>query len=156
MIGIGGSLLYFIDSYDDGKSPYDADFEWIGARDPKPEGVGFYYLDHLTHNVVKGNMDTWFKFYCDTFNFREIRFFDIAGKFTGLLSRALTSPCGKIRIPINEDRGDKDRSSNTSSVITVRAFSTSPSRPRTSTPPSIRFTTTASASCRPRPPLISS
>ena len=107
VIGIGGSLLYFIEDYDNGRSPYDADFEWLGERDPKPFGVGFYYLDHLTHNVVKGNMDTWFKFYCDTFNFREIRFFDIEGKFTGLLSRALTSPCGKIRIPINEDRGDK-------------------------------------------------
>jgi 4-hydroxyphenylpyruvate dioxygenase len=68
--------------------------------------VGFAYLDHLTHNVHKGNMDTWFRFYGDIFNFREIRFFDIEGKFTGLLSRALTSPCGRIRIPINEDRGE--------------------------------------------------
>jgi 4-hydroxyphenylpyruvate dioxygenase len=71
-----------------------------------PEGVGFYYLDHLTHNVFKGNMDTWFRFYGDLFNFREIRFFDIEGKYTGSLSRALTSPCGRIRIPINEDRGE--------------------------------------------------
>ena len=51
-------------------------------------------------------MDTWFNFYGNLFNFREIRFFDIEGKFTGLLSRALTSPCGRIRIPINEDRGE--------------------------------------------------
>ena len=68
--------------------------------------MGFYYLDHLTHNVFKGNMDKWFKFYGDLFNFREIRFFDIEGKFTGLFSRALTSPCGRIRIPLNEDRGE--------------------------------------------------
>ena len=71
-----------------------------------PPGVGFYYLDHLTHNVHRGNMDTWFAFYGDIFNFRQIRFFDIAGKFTGLHSRALTSACGRIRIPINEDRGE--------------------------------------------------
>jgi len=102
--GIGGSLIYFIDQYHD-TSPYNRAFEWL--EQSKPKGVGFYYLDHLTHNVFKGNMDKWFKFYGDLFNFREIRFFDIEGKFTGLFSRALTSPCGRIRIPINEDRGEK-------------------------------------------------
>ena len=101
--GIGGSLIYFVDQYDD-TSPYNEEYEWL--EQPKPRGVGFFYLDHLTHNVHKGNMDTWFRFYGDLFNFKEIRFFDIAGKFTGLLSRALTSPCGRIRIPINEDRGE--------------------------------------------------
>ena len=101
--GIGGSLIYFIDNYAD-ESPYNAEFDWIATA--HPTGVGFHYLDHLTHNVFKGNMDVWFQFYSKLFNFREIRFFDIEGKFTGLFSRALTSPCGKIRIPINEDRGE--------------------------------------------------
>ncbi len=101
--GIGGSLIYFIDQYYD-TSPYNDEFEWITQS--KPRGEGFFYLDHLTHNVYKGNMDKWFRFYGDLFNFREIRFFDIQGKFTGLFSRALTSPCGRIRIPINEDRGE--------------------------------------------------
>ncbi len=101
--GIGGSLIYFIDQYYD-NSPYNEEFAWI--KESKPRGEGFYYLDHLTHNVYRGNMDKWFKFYGDLFNFREIRFFDIQGKFTGLYSRALTSPCGRIRIPINEDRGE--------------------------------------------------
>jgi len=104
IVGIGGSLIYFVDRYGDGANPYDAEFEFIAA--PKPEGVGFYYLDHLTHNVHKGNMDVWFRFYGEIFNFRQIRFFDIEGKYTGLYSRALTSPCGRIRIPINEDRGE--------------------------------------------------
>jgi 4-hydroxyphenylpyruvate dioxygenase len=103
IVGIGGSLLYFIDRYGDA-NPYDADFDWIAS--PKPKGVGFHYLDHLTHNVHRGRMDTWFDFYGNLFNFRQIRFFDIEGKFTGLHSRALTSPCGRIRIPINEDRGE--------------------------------------------------
>lgn len=103
IVGIGGSLIYFTDRYGDA-NPYDADFFWV-AR-PKPAGVGFTYLDHLTHNVHRGNMDTWFDFYGRLFNFRQIRFFDIEGKFTGLHSRALTSPCGRIRIPINEDRGE--------------------------------------------------
>jgi 4-hydroxyphenylpyruvate dioxygenase len=93
-----------VDQYYD-TSPYNWEYDWIATS--KPEGVGFYYLDHLTHNVFKGNMDVWFKFYGDLFNFREIRFFDIEGKFTGLTSRALTSPCGRIRIPINEDRDEK-------------------------------------------------
>ena len=101
--GIGGSLIYFVDQYWDA-SPYNAEFDWLESA--HPQGVGFYYLDHLTHNVHKGNMDIWFKFYGELFNFKEIRFFDIEGKFTGLLSRALTSPCGRIRIPINEDRGE--------------------------------------------------
>ena len=102
IVGIGGSLIYFIDRYGDA-NPY-TDFEWLAA--PKPKGVGFHYLDHLTHNVHRGNMDTWFRFYEGIFGFKQIRFFDIAGKFTGLHSRALTSACGRIRIPINEDRGE--------------------------------------------------
>jgi 4-hydroxyphenylpyruvate dioxygenase len=106
IVGIGGSLIYFTDAYGgDLTGPYGDEFDFVAP--PKPAGVGFYYLDHLTHNVHKGNMDTWFRFYGQIFGFREIRFFDIEGKFSGLLSRALTSPCGRIRIPINEDRGEK-------------------------------------------------
>lgn len=104
IVGIGGSLIYFTDRYGAGINPYAADFDFVAA--PKPAGVGFHYLDHLTHNVFKGNMDRWFEFYSRLFNFRQIRFFDIEGKYTGLYSRALTSPCGRIRIPINEDRGE--------------------------------------------------
>jgi 4-hydroxyphenylpyruvate dioxygenase len=104
IIGIGGSLIYLIDQYYDA-NPYNEEFDWVA--DAHPQGVGFFYLDHLTHNVHKGNMDIWFDFYGRIFNFKEIRFFDIEGKFTGLLSRALTSPCRRIRIPINEDRGEK-------------------------------------------------
>ena len=103
IMGIGGSLLYFVDQYYD-ISPYHWEYDWITQS--RPEGVGFCYLDHLTHNEFKGNIDKWFKFYSDLFNFREIRFFDNAGTFTGLFSRALTSPCGRIRIPLNEDRGE--------------------------------------------------
>ena len=106
IVGIGGSLIYFIDRYgpDAPKGPWAEAFEFVAQ--PKPEGLGFYYLDHLTHNVHKGNMDVWFAFYGRLFNFSQIRFFDIEGKYTGLYSRALTSPCGRIRIPINEDRGE--------------------------------------------------
>ena len=109
VIGIGGSLLYLVETYDAKGSPYAAEYEWLGEADPRPVGVGFYYIDHLTHNVMRGNMDTWYKFYHETFNFREIRFFNIEGKLTGLHSRALTSPCGKIRIPINESSDDKSQ-----------------------------------------------
>ena len=86
--------------------PTTREFDWLGARDPKPEGVGFYYLDHLTHNVYRGNMDKWFGFYAQAVQLPQIRFFDIEGKLTGLHSRALTSPCGRIRIPINESADD--------------------------------------------------
>jgi 4-hydroxyphenylpyruvate dioxygenase len=103
IVGIGGSLIYFTDAYGPGADPWGPEFTWVARA---PEGVGFRYLDHLTHNVHRGNMDTWFGFYERLFGFRQIRFFDIEGKFTGLYSRALTSPCGRIRIPINEDRGE--------------------------------------------------
>tara|TARA_R110002167_G_scaffold76570_3_gene213252 strand:+ start:142 stop:1236 length:1095 start_codon:yes stop_codon:yes gene_type:complete len=109
IIGIGGSLLYFIDTYGDKGSAYDAEFDWTSARDPKPEGFGFYYLDHLTHNVFRGNMDKWWDFYRTLFNFKQIHFFDIEGKMTGLVSRAITSPCGKIRIPLNQSTDDKSQ-----------------------------------------------
>lgn len=109
VVGIGGSLLYFIDHYGDRGSAYAAEFEWLGEADPKPEGIGFYYLDHLTHNVYRGNMDTWWNFYRDLFGFQQIHFFDIEGKMTGLISRAITSPCGKIRIPLNESTDDKSQ-----------------------------------------------
>ncbi len=106
VIGIGGSLLYFVETYGERGSCYESEFDWLGEADPQPTGAGFYYLDHLTHNVQRGNMSTWYDFYAKAFNFREIRFFDIQGKLTGLFSRALTSPCGKIRIPINESADD--------------------------------------------------
>lgn len=109
VIGIGGSLLYLVDSYGPGITCYSEEYGWLGEVNPNPKGFGFYYLDHLTHNVIRGNMDTWYRFYADTFNFKEIRFFDIQGKQTGLVSRALTSPDGKIRIPINESTDDKSQ-----------------------------------------------
>jgi 4-hydroxyphenylpyruvate dioxygenase len=83
VIGIGGSLLYFVDRYGAKGSPYADEYRWLGEADPAPKGVGFFYLDHLTHNVMRGNMDTWYRFYAETFNFREIRFFNIEGKLTG-------------------------------------------------------------------------
>jgi 4-hydroxyphenylpyruvate dioxygenase len=109
VIGIGGSLLYLVETYGAKGSPYSREYNWLGAVDPAPRGVGFHYIDHLTHNVMRGNMDTWYRFYHETFNFREIRFFNIEGKLTGLHSRALTSPCGKIRIPINESADEKSQ-----------------------------------------------
>jgi 4-hydroxyphenylpyruvate dioxygenase len=109
VIGIGGSLLYFVETYGEGQSCYSAEYDWLGEVNPHPAGFGFYYLDHLTHNVIRGNMDTWYRFYAETFNFREIRYFDIKGKQTGLTSRALTSPDGKIRIPINESADENSQ-----------------------------------------------
>jgi 4-hydroxyphenylpyruvate dioxygenase len=104
--GIGGSLLYFVDRYGAKGTAYDLEFDWLGIKNPWIEGAGLFYLDHLTHNVHRGRMDVWTGFYERLFNFRQVRFFDIEGRASGLFSRALTSPDGKIRIPINEDAGD--------------------------------------------------
>jgi 4-hydroxyphenylpyruvate dioxygenase len=107
--GIGGMQIYLVDRYGAKGSIYDVDFNWIDERDPNPKGVGLYYVDHLTHNVHRGHMDEWAGFYEKLFSFRQIRFFNIEGKLTGLISRAMTSPCGKIRIPINESIDDKSQ-----------------------------------------------
>jgi 4-hydroxyphenylpyruvate dioxygenase len=101
--GIGGAPLYLIDRYEDGKSIYDIDFEFHAGAERHPEGCGFREIDHLTHNVYRGRMDYWAKFYERLFNFREIRYFDIKGEYSGLFSRALSAPDGKIRIPLNEE-----------------------------------------------------
>lgn len=101
--GIGGAIIYLIDRYGDALSIYDIDFEYLPAVDRHPVGAGFKLIDHLTHNVYGGRMDHWAKFYERVFNFREIRYFDIKGEYTGLTSRAMTAPDGKIRIPLNEE-----------------------------------------------------
>ncbi len=101
--GIGGAPLYLIDRFDDGKSIYDIDFDWIDGVDRHPRGHGLTTIDHLTHNVYRGRMAHWAAFYERLFNFREIRYFDIQGEHTGLTSKAMTAPDGKIRIPLNEE-----------------------------------------------------
>ena len=101
--GIGGAPLYLIDRFKDGESIYDIDFEWVDGVDRHPRGHGLKIIDHLTHNVYRGRMAYWGGFYEKLFNFREIRYFDIKGEYTGLTSKAMTAPDGKIRIPLNEE-----------------------------------------------------
>ncbi len=103
--GIGGAILYLVDRYEEGSNIYDIDFEYIEGVDRHPSGCGFDLIDHLTHNVYRGRMDHWAKYYEKLFNFREIRYFDIKGEYTGLRSRAMSAPDGKIRIPLNEEAG---------------------------------------------------
>ena len=105
--GIGGSLIYLVDRYG-GSTIYDVDFV-ASAPTAAGRSAGLTFIDHLTHNVHRGNMDKWAGFYERLFNFREIRYFDIEGRKTGLLSRAMTSTCGRIRIPINESQDDKSQ-----------------------------------------------
>jgi 4-hydroxyphenylpyruvate dioxygenase len=109
IFGIGDSVIYFIDTYStsDPMKVYDPDFN-LTSRTP-PKGVGFEIIDHLTNNVPAGQMKTWSDFYEKIFNFREIRYFDIKGKSTGLFSKAMRSPCGKIVIPINEPTDGKSQ-----------------------------------------------
>ena len=101
--GIGGAALYLIDRWEDGRSIYDIDFSYLPGPDRRPEGVGLNVIDHLTHNVYRGRMDYWATYYERLFSFREIRRFDIQGQETGLVSRAMTAPDGKTRIPLNEE-----------------------------------------------------
>lgn len=101
--GIGGAPLYLIDRFEEGRSIYDIDFEFIDGVDRHPLGHGFKVVDHLTHNVYRGRMKFWADYYERLFNFREIRYFDIKGEYTGLTSKAMTAPDGQIRIPLNEE-----------------------------------------------------
>ena len=101
--GIGGTPLYLIDRYGAGSSIYDIDFNFLDGVERYPAGVGLNVIDHLTHNVYRGRMDYWAGFYERYFNFEEIRHFDIRGQETGLVSRAMSAPDGRIRIPLNEE-----------------------------------------------------
>ncbi len=106
--GIGGARVYLVDRYGEAGSIYDIDFrfhpDWKARM--AAASTGLTYLDHLTHNVQRGRMAYWAEWYERLFNFKEIRYFDIEGKVTGLFSKAMTSPCGKIRIPLNESKGE--------------------------------------------------
>ncbi len=101
--GIGGAPLYLIDRFEEGRSIYDIDFDFIEGVDRHPVGHGLKVVDHMTHNVYRGRMAYWSKYYERLFNFKEIRYFDIQGSHTGLTSKAMTAPDGKIRIPLNEE-----------------------------------------------------
>ncbi len=101
--GIGGAIIYLIDRYGDALSIYDIDFNYLPGVDRNPVGAGLELIDHLTHNVYGGRMAHWTAFYERVFNFREIRYFDIKGEYTGLTSKAMTAPDGLIRIPLNEE-----------------------------------------------------
>jgi 4-hydroxyphenylpyruvate dioxygenase len=101
--GIGGAPLYLIDRYTKGNTVYDIDFEFFDGVERHPEGCGFKEIDHLTHNVYRGRMGYWADFYEKLFNFHEYRYFDIKGEYTGLHSKAMAAPDGRIRIPLNEE-----------------------------------------------------
>jgi len=118
--GIGDSVIYLVDKWRGKNSAaagdignigfFDVDFEPLHANSGQslnPVGHGLTYIDHLTHNVHRGRMQEWAEFYERLFNFREVRYFDIEGQVTGVKSKAMTSPCGKIRIPINEEGNEK-------------------------------------------------
>ena len=139
--GIGDCLIYLVDKWR-GKNGaregeignigfFDVDFEPFPGASLNPPGHGLTYVDHLTHNVHRGRMGEWAEFYERLFNFREVRYFDIEGQVTGVKSKAMTSPCGKIRIPINEEGNEKPaRSRSTWTCTTAKASSTSRSARR--------------------------
>lgn len=103
---IGGSVIYFVDAHN---HPFAGQWKENTPATPLNAGSGLVLIDHLTHNVHRGNMDKWADFYASIFNFKQIRYFDIKGKMTGLISRALGSPCGKIKIPLNESKDDRSQ-----------------------------------------------
>jgi 4-hydroxyphenylpyruvate dioxygenase len=107
--GIGDCMLYIVDRYDEKGTIHDPDYEYLPGVELKPEGFGLTFIDHLTHNLYHGNMAKWADYYERLFNFREIRYFDIKGAKTGLLSKAMTAPDGMVRIPLNESSDPKSQ-----------------------------------------------
>ena len=106
--GIGDCMLYLVDRYGDKGSVYE-DYAPIPGADQNPKGFGLTFIDHLTHNLFFGNMQKWSDYYERLFNFREIRYFDIKGLKTGLVSKAMTAPDGVVRIPLNESNDPKSQ-----------------------------------------------
>jgi 4-hydroxyphenylpyruvate dioxygenase len=107
--GIGDCMLYIVDRYDDRGTIHDPDYEWLPGAEMMPKGYGLTFIDHLTHNLFHGNMGKWADYYERLFNFREIRYFDIKGAKTGLVSKAMTAPDGMVRIPLNESSDEKSQ-----------------------------------------------
>ncbi len=107
--GIGDCMLYLVDRYGDQGTIYDAEFVALPGVAQDPQGFGLTFIDHLTHNLYFGNMAKWSDYYERLFNFREIRYFDIKGAKTGLVSKALTAPDGVVRIPLNESPDPKSQ-----------------------------------------------
>ncbi len=107
--GIGGCMLYLVDRYDEAGTIFDPDYEFLPGAQRRPAGFGLSFIDHLTHNLYPGQMDTWAGYYERLFNFREIRYFDIKGTRTGLVSKAMTAPDGRVRIPLNESSDPKSQ-----------------------------------------------
>ncbi|GAB3509279.1 4-hydroxyphenylpyruvate dioxygenase [Pseudoxanthomonas daejeonensis] len=107
--GIGDCMLYIVDRYDEKGTIHDPDYEYLPGVDLMPAGFGLTFIDHLTHNLYHGNMAKWADYYERLFNFREIRYFDIKGAKTGLLSKAMTAPDGMVRIPLNESSDPKSQ-----------------------------------------------
>ena len=107
--GIGGSMLYLVDRYGAKGEVYADEFDYLPGVERRPEGFGLTFVDHLTHNLYFGNMEKFADFYHQLFNFREIRYFDIKGVKTGLVSKAMTAPDGMVRIPLNESNDPKSQ-----------------------------------------------
>ncbi len=107
--GIGGCMLYLIDRCGAKGSCYEAEFEYLPGVERNPRGYGLTFIDHLTHNLRFGHMQQWSQYYERLFNFREIRYFDIKGAKTGLVSKAMTAPDGMVRIPLNESSDPKSQ-----------------------------------------------
>lgn len=145
IVGIGGSLIYFTDRYGNGASPYVTEFDFVAPA--KPAGVGFRYLDHLTHNVHKGNMDTWFRFYGDLFNFKQIRFFDIEGKYQVFFPAPCPVPAAASEFRSMKIVARLARSLSISGATTARASSTSLSAATISTARQTPLLRAVSGSC---------
>ncbi len=126
--GIGDCMLYLVDRYGDKGSIFSDDYELIDGAEQNPKGFGLTFIDHLTHNLYFGNMAKWSEYYEKLFNFRQIKYFDIKGAKTGLVSKAMTAPDGIVRIPLNESDDPKSQINEY-----LDASSTSPASPRTST-----------------------
>lgn len=107
--GIGDCMLYLVDRHGDKGSIYEGDYEPIEGADQNPAGFGLTFIDHLTHNLYFGNMAKWSEYYEKLFNFRQIKYFDIKGSKTGLVSKAMTAPDGIVRIPLNESDDPKSQ-----------------------------------------------
>lgn len=107
--GIGDCMLYLVDRYGAKGSVYADEFVPIAGAEQHPKGFGLTFIDHLTHNLYFGNMAKWSDYYERIFNFREIRYFDIKGAKTGLVSKAMTAPDNMVRIPLNESSDPKSQ-----------------------------------------------
>ncbi|MDZ5605390.1 3-dehydroshikimate dehydratase QuiC [Pseudomonas sp. RP23018S] len=93
-----GSLIYLVEQAGNGQSIYDTDF----SLDTVDAGSGgLLRIDHMALALPAETLDTWVLVYKSLFDFTADDEVVLPDPYGLVKSRALRSPCGTLRLPLN-------------------------------------------------------